>query len=137
MDRERAEAAEAEAYRLGNVLLAKEEELAWAVEDIERLEDEPRDTAEQAAAFNSRWDMAQQELERLKLEVAEAKDDSDRAYEDWEYYSGQGDDDDDAGEDAGERLSVEDAADIWLCSGMDEDRMFGYTEEELREAADL
>ncbi len=34
----------------------------------------------------------------------------------------------------GERLSVEDAALIWAYSGEDEDRMFGYTEEELREA---
>jgi hypothetical protein len=135
MDRKRAEAAEAEAYRLSQVVLAKEEELAWAVEDIERLEDEPRDTEEQAAAFNSRWDNAQEEIERLKLEVAEAQGDLDRAYETWEYYSGDGDDDG-PDEDAEERLSVEDAAEIWLFSGMDEDRRFGYSEEELREAAD-
>ena len=31
-----------------------------------------------------------------------------------------------------EALSVWDAADIWLSNGMDEDYMFGYTEEELR-----
>ncbi len=35
---------------------------------------------------------------------------------------------------SGENLSVWDAADIWLSSGMDEDYMFGYTEEELRNA---
>ena len=34
-------------------------------------------------------------------------------------------------DDDGECLSVSDAADIWLSSGMDEDSMFGYTEEEL------
>lgn len=30
-----------------------------------------------------------------------------------------------------ETLSVSDAADIWASSGFDEDRMFGYTSEEL------
>ena len=36
--------------------------------------------------------------------------------------------------DDGECLSVDDAAEIWLSSGMDEDQTFGYTEEELRDA---
>lgn len=36
---------------------------------------------------------------------------------------------------SGEMLSVWDAADIWLSSGMDEDQTFGYTEDELRRAA--
>lgn len=35
-------------------------------------------------------------------------------------------------EECEEALSVRDAADIWLSSGMDEDYTFGYTEEELR-----
>ena len=39
------------------------------------------------------------------------------------------DDDDDS-----EGISVYDAADIWLSSGMDEDNTFGYTEDELRNA---
>ncbi len=34
----------------------------------------------------------------------------------------------------GESLSVDDAAEIWLSSGMDEDMMFGYSEDELRDA---
>ncbi len=34
----------------------------------------------------------------------------------------------------GERLSVYDAADIWMSNGFDEDYMFGYTEDELRDA---
>jgi hypothetical protein len=55
--------------------------------------------------------------------------------EDFDYDSGA-DDDDDADEDTGERLSVWDAADIWRSNGMDEDYMFGYTEDELRRAAD-
>ena len=33
-----------------------------------------------------------------------------------------------------ERLSVYDAADIWMSSGFDEDQMFGYTVEELEKA---
>jgi hypothetical protein len=45
------------------------------------------------------------------------------------------DDDDDADGNTGERLSVWDAADIWLSNGMDEDYMFGYTDDELRRAA--
>ena len=36
--------------------------------------------------------------------------------------------------DGSERIDVYDAALIWQSSGMDEDRTFGYTEEELREA---
>ncbi len=37
-------------------------------------------------------------------------------------------------DDEGEALDVYEAADIWLCSGKDEDYMFGYTEEELENA---
>lgn len=48
-----------------------------------------------------------------------------------------GDEDDSAGEDQGESLSVEDAADIWRSHGMDEDYTFGYDATELRRAADL
>lgn len=33
-----------------------------------------------------------------------------------------------------ESLSVYDAADIWRSRGMDEDYMFGYSEDELRRA---
>lgn len=36
--------------------------------------------------------------------------------------------------DESEALDVYDAADIWFCSGEDEDYMFGFTEEELRKA---
>ena len=49
-----------------------------------------------------------------------------------DYCSGDEYDDDD--DDDGEGLSVDEAAEIWLSSGMDEDQMFGYTEEELRDA---
>lgn len=38
------------------------------------------------------------------------------------------------GEDDSESLSVDDAADIWRSHGMDEDYMFGYSAEELRNA---
>lgn len=36
--------------------------------------------------------------------------------------------------DDSEALSVWDATDIWMSSGMDEDYTFGYSEEELRDA---
>lgn len=39
------------------------------------------------------------------------------------------------GDGSGESLSVDDAADIWMSNGMDEDYSFGYSESELRRAA--
>ena len=81
--------------------------------------------------IEGRWTMDQDEFEEkynslsrndMSL-VAEAID----GMED-EYMS------DDDYDDDGECLSVDDAAEIWLSSGMDEDQTFGYTEEELRDA---
>ena len=40
-------------------------------------------------------------------------------------------------EDDSEMLCLSEAADIWFCSGCDEDYTFGYSEEELRRAAGL
>ena len=37
-------------------------------------------------------------------------------------------------DDESERISVCDAADIWMSNGKDEDYMFGYTREELEDA---
>jgi chromosome segregation ATPase len=129
-------AAEAEIRRLSDVLSKLEFDLAHAVERAEQIEDESVDTQEQAAAFSRRMEVAEQEIERLKQEVAEADGDLGRAQADWEYYSAGGADDDDPDEDTGERLSVWDAALIWSSNGRDEDYMFGYTEDELRRAAD-
>jgi len=42
--------------------------------------------------------------------------------------------DDDDGNDDSEALSASDAADIWRSNGMDEDYMFGYSDDELRNA---
>ena len=60
---------------------------------------------------------------------------------DAEAFYGQTDGDDDDAEDdeddAGESLSVYDAANIWLSSGMDEDSTFDYSEDELRRAAGM
>jgi hypothetical protein len=133
---EMMEAAEAEVRRVSDVLWKLETDLAHAVEHAEQIEDETFDTQEQAAAISRRMEIAEQEIERLKQEVAEADHDLGRAQADWEYYSGEGDDDHDADGDTGETLSVWDAADIWLSNGMDEDYRFGYTEDELRRAAD-
>ena len=41
---------------------------------------------------------------------------------------------DEEDEDDSERISVYDAAEIWLSNGKDEDYMFGYSEEELEDA---
>ena len=56
---------------------------------------------------------------------------------DAEAFYGQTDGDDDDEDDAGESLSVYDAANIWLSSGMDEDSTFDYREDELRRAAGM
>ena len=49
----------------------------------------------------------------------------------------EGDNDDgvDDDDDGGELLSLEDAKDIWLSNGKDEDYTFGYSEEELERQA--
>lgn len=48
----------------------------------------------------------------------------------------QFDPDEDELDEVGEPLSVYDAADIWRSRGEDEDATFGYSEDELRQAAD-
>lgn len=77
-----------------------------------------------------------QEYGRIQEQIAEREDDFRRAQEHVDYVLSGADDDDDEDGDSGERLSVWDAADIWMSSGRDEDRMFGYTEEELRRAVE-
>lgn len=55
--------------------------------------------------------------------------------ETYECYKCSGDDYDEYDDyDDGERISVSDAADIWMSSGKDEDNMFGYSVEELEDA---
>lgn len=51
-----------------------------------------------------------------------------------EYDYNTSDEYEDDDEDYETRLSVSDAADIWMSNGQDEDYMFGYSEEELRSA---
>lgn len=51
-------------------------------------------------------------------------------------YDPNEDEDENDDDDEGEALSVYDAADIWGSKGQDEDYMFGYSEDELRRAAD-
>lgn len=48
--------------------------------------------------------------------------------DDFDYY--------DYDDDDGEKLSVDEAAEIWISHGKDEDYTFGYTEEELEDALD-
>ena len=73
------------------------------------------------------------EFDRVLKKMAKAEQDFERAQKELDDYLSADDDED---EDTGETLSVSDAADIWMSSGMDEDYTFGYTEEELRRAAD-
>ncbi len=134
---EMLQAAEAEVRRLDDVLLKLEAERAAAWERIEQIADEPFDTPEQEAEISRRMEIADQEAARIGEKIAEVEDDLRRAQADFDYYlSGADDEDDDADGDTGEALSVWDAADIWLSKGMDEDYRFGYTEDELRRAAE-
>ena len=130
MDRE--EANQAEMDRLNEILLKLEADEKSASERVEQIWGEPTDTPEQAADDSRRLAAAEREVEELRQQIDEAQADWERAQADWL----AGPDDDDAVEDDDEALSVEDAADIWLSNGMDEDYMFGYTEDDLRSAAE-
>lgn len=135
-DDEMVEAARAEVQRLDGVLSKLEAERAAAGDRSDQIAMEPTDTPEQEADVDRRLEVAEQEAVRIGEQYAEAEDDYRRAQEQFDYLVSGADDDDDADGDTDERLSVWDAADIWLSSGMDEDSRFGYTEEELRRAAE-
>ena len=130
---EMLQAAEAEVGRIHEVLLKLEAERDAATERIDQIADEPFDTPEEEAELRRRVEIADQELGRIQERIAEAEDDFRRAQADFDDYLSGADDDDG---DSGETLSVSDAADIWLSKGRDEDYMFGYTEDELRRAAE-
>jgi hypothetical protein len=134
MGRTREDMLEAEMARLNDVLLKLEAERAAAWERGEQIAAEPFDTPEQEAEISRRMEINDQEAARIGEKIAEAEDDWRRATGDW--LSGADDDDDDADGDTEEAISVWDAADIWMSSGMDEDYMSGYTEDELRRAAE-
>jgi hypothetical protein len=61
--------------------------------------------------------------------IGQDHDAEDVVYAGQDYLDSFSDDDD-----SDERLSVNDAADIWRSNGMDEDYTFGYSEDELRNA---
>ena len=86
--------------------------------------------------IEGRWTMPQDEFEKKYFSL----NSSDQAVVDDAIYGMEdefmnADDDDD--EDDSERLSLSDAADIWLSSGCDEDYTFGYSEKQLRKAAGI
>lgn len=131
---ETLQAADAEVGRIHEVLLKLEAERDAAMERLDQIADEPFTTPEEEDEIGRRVEVADQELGRLQEKIAEAEDDFRRAQADFDdLLSGV---DDDADGDSGETLSVSDAADIWLSKGRDEDFMFGYTEDELRRAAE-
>ena len=135
---EMLQAAEAEVGRIHEVLLKLEAERDAATERLDQIAGEPFDTPEEEAELSRRVEIADQELGGIQEKIAEAEDDFRRAQADFDdYLSGaDDDDDDDADGDSRETLSVGDAADIWLSKGRDEDYMFGYSEDELRRAAE-
>lgn len=124
------ETNEAKMARLTDVLLKLEAERAAVWERGEQIAAEPRDTPEQEAEISRRMEINDEQAARIGEKIDEAQDEWQRAQADW--LSGV----DDADGDTGEALSVWDAADVWLSKGMDEDYMFGYTEDELRRAAE-
>jgi hypothetical protein len=112
--------------------------LAEARERLDQIEDEPFDTPEEEAELSRRLNIADEECLRKQVEVDEAEEDLRLALVNLHDYDSDADQDDDFDDDGhpDERLSVHDAADVWRSSGMDEDRMFGYTAEELERAAE-
>ena len=129
---EMLQAAEAEVNRIHEVVLKLEAERDAAGERLDQISDEPFDTPEEEAELSRRVEIADQEVGAIQEKLADAEGDFRRAQATFDDYLS---DDDDADGDLGERLSVWDAADIWLSKGMDEDYTFGYTEDELRRAA--
>lgn len=128
--------AEAEVSRIHEVLLKLEAKRDAALERLDQIADEPFDTPEEEAALSRRVEIADQEYGRTEEAIAEAEDDFRRAQEQFDYLLSGADDDEDSGRDSQEALDVYAAADIWLSNGMDEDYRFGYTEDELRRAAE-
>jgi chromosome segregation ATPase len=133
---EMLQAAEAEVRRIHEVLLKLEAERDAALERLNQIANEPFDTPEEEAELSRRMEIADQEYGRFEEKIAEAEHDFRRAQEDFNYLLSGADDDEDTDGDSGEALDVHDAADIWLSKGMDEDYRFGYTEDELRRAAE-
>ena len=129
---EMLQAAEAEVGRIHELLLKLEAQRDAALERLDQIADEPFDTSEEEAELSRRVEIADQEFGGIQEKIAEAEDDFRRAQADFDDYASGADDDGNSGE----TLSVSDAADIWLSKGRDEDYMFGYTEDELRRAAE-
>ncbi len=88
--------------------------------------------------IEGRWTMPQDEFEEKYFSLSASDravvDDVIDGMED-EFMNADEEDDDD--EDSSERLSLSDAADIWLSNGCDEDYTFGYSENQLRKAAGI
>src|SRR4051794_34279007 len=133
---EMLQAAEAEVRRTHEVLLQLEAERDSLMERQDQVGDEPFDTPEQEAEISRRVGLLDDELGLKQEQINSAQEDWRLAQEDWDSLLLGADDDDDADGDTGESLSVRDAADIWISKGMDEDYMFGYSEDELRRAAE-
>jgi chromosome segregation ATPase len=129
---EMLEAAMAELGRIHEDLLKLEAERDAALERLNRIADEPFDTPEEEAELARRVEMADEEYGRICTRIDEVEGDFERARAeaDEDLFGA----DDDHGY-TDERLSVEDAALIWLSNGMDEDYTCGYSESELRRAA--
>ena len=132
---EMLQAAQAEMGRIHEVLLKLEAERDAAEERLNQIADEPFDTPEEEADLSRRVEVADQKLGGILEKIDEAEDDFRRAQADFDDYLLGVDDDDHADGVSHETLSVSDAADIWLSNGMDENCMFGYSEDELRHAA--
>jgi chromosome segregation ATPase len=133
---EKVDAAAAEVRRLDDVLSKLEAERAALSERDEQVVNEPFDTPEQEAEIDGKLEIIEQEEVRIGEKIAEAEDEYRRAQENFDELVMGADEDDDADGDTGERLDVHAAAEIWRSNGMDEDYMFGYTEDELRRAAE-
>ena len=73
-------------------------------------------------------------IDNLESDYEYDEDEDDEDEYDEDEYDEDGYDEDEYDDDCEERISVYDAADIWIAKGKDEDYMFGYSEEELEDA---
>ena len=79
-----------------------------------------------SAEFDGGGNLTRVDVEDCRCMIGSNHDDDGNEVDDWQDL-----------ENGGQSLSVYDAADIWLSKGQDEDYMFGYSEDELRRAADM
>ena len=119
---------EARLQKLSDAVTRSEAAYTEAMNRQDAIMDEPFETPEEGTEISRRANEMDAEIYQLREALEEAEQDFNDALSEDEIEDEESD---------REALSLGDAKDIWISQGMDEDYTFGYTEEELRRAADL